>query len=307
MSGPLKLKYHQATFDMLGREPILSEQAIAEIEKWERRTKRKLPGAIKEWYSLQFAQELVTFSHEFRELRSCSVILKDIEEQDRKPDKARMVAFAYEVDAALCVRLDGPANPPVLSRWDDSEEVAKGRLFSSVQRLFSEVLFQWLWSHSGGADPCLSGYGGELEASEVPFGPGELDFILERFTLGLREFHEIVECPNPFRPEEMMRMWVRSESGKKLVLKPGATATGDRRYDYYFYAPGVRLLVQIRGDEPVRTEQIAMIQISADSSKRLEEVACQFWEFSSFARECRAESKEGNNLLRKLRRRFGSG
>jgi hypothetical protein len=49
---PIQLQYHAQTLDLLGRQPEFSHEAIAAINKCEVKCKRKLPAAVREWYSL---------------------------------------------------------------------------------------------------------------------------------------------------------------------------------------------------------------------------------------------------------------
>jgi hypothetical protein len=62
MSGPVRLRYHQATFDLLGRQPVVSGRARRQIEKAERKCGRLLPAAVREWYELEGAEYLLDAS-----------------------------------------------------------------------------------------------------------------------------------------------------------------------------------------------------------------------------------------------------
>ena len=54
----MKLKYHQATFDLLGREPHVSAPAVRLVEERERACRVAFPLSVREWYALQEAEEV---------------------------------------------------------------------------------------------------------------------------------------------------------------------------------------------------------------------------------------------------------
>jgi hypothetical protein len=47
-----KLTYHQATCDMLGVKPVISEQRVAQFQQRERQLSIRFPAAVMEWFSL---------------------------------------------------------------------------------------------------------------------------------------------------------------------------------------------------------------------------------------------------------------
>ena len=58
------LRFHQATFDLLGREPTVDSAAVALLDERERVLGIRLPTVVREWYSLEGAVEiLATYSN----------------------------------------------------------------------------------------------------------------------------------------------------------------------------------------------------------------------------------------------------
>src|SRR5262249_54558018 len=49
---PVSLSYHQNVFDLLDLEPKVSPEALRDIEECERRAGKRLPAALRDWYSL---------------------------------------------------------------------------------------------------------------------------------------------------------------------------------------------------------------------------------------------------------------
>src|SRR5262245_5468670 len=56
---PVQLVYHQATFDLLGREPVFSDAARVLFEERERACGARFPAAVREWYSLDGAVDIL--------------------------------------------------------------------------------------------------------------------------------------------------------------------------------------------------------------------------------------------------------
>jgi hypothetical protein len=105
----MELKYHQATFDLLGTKPRVSKRALRLIERREAALGITLPASLREWYSLQGA-EAILLEHS----------------NDDRPVPLAELGTAHEVRhgvlkfqdenqgvAAWYVRLDGSDDPPV--------------------------------------------------------------------------------------------------------------------------------------------------------------------------------------------------
>jgi hypothetical protein len=53
----MKLRYHQRALEIMGIEPVFSEERIRILEEWEREYQRALPAALKELYALEGIEE----------------------------------------------------------------------------------------------------------------------------------------------------------------------------------------------------------------------------------------------------------
>src|SRR5215831_11685055 len=76
MAGSVPLKYHALALRLLGRTPRVSAEAARAIEKCEARCGRRLPAAVREWYTLEGAQEALAEIHGSCGFNSLHVILK---------------------------------------------------------------------------------------------------------------------------------------------------------------------------------------------------------------------------------------
>lgn len=153
----MKLKYHQKTFALLGREPKKSAVAVKQIAVIERRLKIRLPAAVKEWYSLAGAVKLL-YEHS---------------NQD-EPTPLEELGSPYEVShgvlkiqtenqgvAEWYVRLDGSEDPPVLvesefhhepdETWDDADDgdYLSRAIFKVQSPSFSEYVYQCVLQFEG--------------------------------------------------------------------------------------------------------------------------------------------------------------
>lgn len=54
------LTYHQATFDLTGEKPVASSRAIEAIARFEHIKGLSLPTSVKEWYTLENAQNILS-------------------------------------------------------------------------------------------------------------------------------------------------------------------------------------------------------------------------------------------------------
>jgi hypothetical protein len=164
MAAAVKLVYHQATFDLLDEEPVISPSALKQIEQGEQACGAKLPASVREWYSLEGAEEKLS-------VRLCDSwpqplkrVLKEFKTlhspaQRRTLPHLRIVWGYAEADLIL----DGSEDPPM-------HEVGKER------RRFSEVVRTLALEHV--AD--TRAFSVLLAKEAGCFGPVQLDFLRER-------------------------------------------------------------------------------------------------------------------------------
>jgi hypothetical protein len=168
VSEPAQLKYHRTAFELLGREPVVSEEAVRLIEKAEADCRRRLAASVREWFSLRDAVALIPRWWHPRPLES---VLNNFRSGGR-------IALGFDGgDSEWFVKPDGSDDPPVVvDEWfggpDDGERPCADR--------FSNLLFCWVWhgvtheAHRG-----RTGFG--VQAHHIAFGPMELDFLREQF------------------------------------------------------------------------------------------------------------------------------
>ncbi len=168
MGTPASLKYHRAAFELLGREPVVSEEAVRLIEKAERHCGRRLAASVREWYSLRDAVALLPRHYHPRPLES---VLNNFLSEGR-------IALGFDGgDSEWFVKPDGSDDPPVVvDEWfgdpDDGEHPFADR--------FSVFLFSWVWEAvTNEAQRSPTGFA--VQALNTGFGPMELDFLKEHF------------------------------------------------------------------------------------------------------------------------------
>jgi hypothetical protein len=168
VSTPAAQKYHQVIFDLLGRRPVVSEEATRRIDEAERQCGRPLPGSVREWYSLRDAVSLIPRWWHPRPLES---VLTNFRAGGR-------IALGFDGgDCQWFVKPDASDDPPVVvEQWfgldDDGEHPYADRL--------AVLLFSWVWdglTHE--AQMTTAGFG--VQALNTAFGPMELDFLKEHF------------------------------------------------------------------------------------------------------------------------------
>jgi hypothetical protein len=168
MTASAPLKYHQAVFDMLGRPPVVCEEATRRIDEAERQCGRSLPASVREWYSLRDAVALIPRWWHPRPLES---VLKDFRSGGR-------IALGFDGgDCEWFVKPDGSDDPPVVVEQsfglpDDGEHPYADRL--------AVLLFSWVWDGVAHEEQMTAaGFG--VQALNTGFGPMELDFLKEHF------------------------------------------------------------------------------------------------------------------------------
>jgi hypothetical protein len=288
MSRPVKLKYHQATFDLLGEQPIISDAAVSMMQKWEKRTGLKVPSAIKEWYSFEGAEERFRKEGVSDLGNPVRNLLKSIQAASHPKSRSKWIPVGGLEDLRFA-RLDGSANPPVTIDCDFDV---------SYEGSFSQFVFRSIFERLVGLDgPDFP----PLTAQVDSCGPITLDFIRERFREGLAEVLEPREMPNPFRPGEILKGFWRKHPKKSL---PGREASGPRRHDFYFFRTGIQVCISCQGD-PTKQECVAGWFLRGDTIIRTEELARELWPWGTLSRTLQGRGKDIRAMLQRLRRKLG--
>jgi hypothetical protein len=284
---PVKLKYHQATFLLLDEKPIISERAVKEIDRWEKRTGLKLPAAVKEWYSLEEAEQRFRHKVSKFEPKPLGAMLKQW-----KRSRIEMLEIGWlKKECNYYTTVERSANPQAMSFYLDME---------AKEGTFSAFVFRLIWDGLNHADPLTDHHEGDLVAGRDVCGPMEFDFLQEHFFLGLHEVFEVFRVTNPFQRRRWGKAYVRKEDGK-----PSSKETSfPDRHDHYFFLPGKRILVRCTGD-PTTGEMPALWTIGADTPEQLRDVTQRIWLCGHLSRTLKARDKSGKALLRELRRMMG--
>lgn len=277
--APVRLKYHQATFDLLGEKPAVSADALDKISAWERRHRAKLPGSLREWYSLETAERMWNSEPDGKwwftpapldEL--LQRIASQLARQRRRPKGKRSLSLEIcrvEDERADYAHLDGSEDPVVYGPEDDSP-----------MGPFSEFLFHRLWQALPEFRPGYKRFA--LAATEPAFGGMELDFLADHFPEGPREvlFGGKPEMANPF-------------TGQPMKMYP---------FRFYFFEPAGRVCVCCQAD-PARGEAGAKWEIDAPSKKALVQTAGRVWVCGTLAQTLTSETRPGKAVLKELRSR----
>jgi hypothetical protein len=179
MSDSVRLRYHGATFRLLGEEPIPSPWAQRRIEAAERRCGRALPASVREWYALPKASRPLRRRQRFRsqEFNPLREVLGDFERAESSGDPyAAGRILLVSSDCSYSVRLDGSDDPPVDWDPDHGEWLPHYDHFSLFAFWFVLGELTMSYVHPAAGQPNLV-----LEASDPAFGPIELDFLKESY------------------------------------------------------------------------------------------------------------------------------
>jgi hypothetical protein len=258
---------------MLGEKPVVSAEAVDKITTWERQHRAKLPGSLREWYSLEWAGRKLTFEPmeagewgpiSLDELLHAMAALRSGRKKHRSP---RLLIGLVDDEPMYFARLGGAADPPVFA---SGERLSRGPL--------SVFLFRMMWGALPELRPALKNCC--LAATEPAFSGMELDFLIDHFQEGPREiaFRGRTEMINPF-------------TGQAMKLYP---------YRFYFYSRGGRVRVCCQAD-PARGETEAAWQIDARSKKALAQTAARVWPCGTLSKTLSGGARPAKAVLKEIR------
>jgi hypothetical protein len=160
MSEQVTLRYHDWTFRLLGREPRVSANAVRAIATWEVEQRIKLPGSVREWYSLDGMEDfLAMVCPEYRVV----------------PLPQFLTSFAraarHTQNGPPQIMVFSPGVYLVLEGLDDP-------IITPVVRPLSKALADFAWERVLAGQPNLV-VGTVFDRRMAEFGPPHLDFLLE--------------------------------------------------------------------------------------------------------------------------------
>jgi hypothetical protein len=279
---PVKLKYHQATFDLLDERPVLSQAALRQIEAWERRHKVSLPASIREWYSLEGAEERLRYGDSTTGILQDTPLRKKLQEvakQFRTREPGSFTGFPVvpgDEETAYYARLDRAADPRVHSCWYPYE------WGSPATGSFSGFVFRWVWDHFTCYRPAARDL--SLFAVEPTFSPMELDYLIDHFSEGHHQF--------AFRGRREMRNPFTGEIRKVYPRR------------FHFFDRTARVRVSCQGN-PAREETEARWEIHGNSRDALFQAALRLWPCGTLSETLAAETRRAKAVLKRLRQKFG--
>jgi hypothetical protein len=275
MPAVAKLSYHRDTFELLGRQPIVSKSAQRLLKEWEKDHPNWLPASVREWFTLDEAVPLLG------EGPSVGDLLRQQETIATQAAQRKLLCFGclHQGVTLFHLELDDTDDPFVIT-------IDCGReLTEPPPERFSAFVFSSLW-------PGLSGDRYSLVANDRAFGPMELDYLLENFTEGPRsgyrngaEWHRTRLDRAPYH---------RSQE---------APASGGGVWYRFFNITG-RISVTKQGDPA--EEGRAAWGIMAASEESLYAVARQVWGCGTLSRSLHGSRKVEKAVVQRLRTEFQS-
>jgi hypothetical protein len=177
-----KLSYHQATFELLARQPVLNKEAQRLLKEWEKDHADRLPLSVREWFTLQDAGTLLGGGPGGEWVAGVGDLLRGYEALNEPggSGERKLLCFLdlHQGVTYYDLEIDGSEDPFVVIVDCGREETELPR------ERFSVFVFSSLW-------PALPGACCSLVANDRAFGPMELDYLIETFTEGPR-----TSCPN---------------------------------------------------------------------------------------------------------------
>jgi hypothetical protein len=174
------LKFHGDTLALLGVSPSISRRSISEMDAIESRIGRKLPAAVREWYSIDGACDLMLrYSNGDPPLEIREFGVPRVDTTGQGPHDLLMhdlVAFRYE-NQAVCVwvfGLDGSDDPPVYVDVD-----SQFRTWTRCSPTFSAHLYAWMWDWASVLQNDLL-----VQAQNQPLSESAVSFLRERLDVG---------------------------------------------------------------------------------------------------------------------------
>ncbi len=270
MADSSPIKYHQATFDLLGLTPTVAHGAVKLLDGIEAVSRCALPQSVREWYSLEGADAIMEQYGAGGYGGDPAVRLNELgtayDEWYGKPGPANFVALGWLIimheNQGVCnwaVSLDDSEDPYVAVEVDSSDSA--NSLADIRWDLFADHFSTFVYTRVfdfGNSHSLM----GQLE----PLGRDDLAFLKDSFK----------EEPRTFRWPGTANYRFSDENGRIVVWNNDGTTTKDF--------------------------QQADWQISARSEDGLFRVAKRIWRCSGIAERLYSVDDRGESVLQRLRR-----
>jgi len=142
------LRYHQPTFDLIGRAPIFSSAARRVLDAREQELGFALPASVQEWYSLDGAVDILhAYSNDDRPFDVSELGQWDSDQRGEWTTTPyydpHLVPFLDENQGVyrLAFKLDGSDDPPVFWLFDKD-------MWTLHADHFSRWVYLWVWDHT---------------------------------------------------------------------------------------------------------------------------------------------------------------
>ena len=172
------LKYHQKTFNLLRKKPVISSEAVNLVNQYENKFGIKLPAAVREWYSLDGAVDILE--------KICSIIPISINISEQKfsnwydsgpydfiSNGLLLIAREVQGVANWAIKLDGTDDPPVLIEVD----TAPNMIWNTYIEHFSDFIYVTVWDSFYDLSPREL----TLSAQDKKISNRDLDFLKHNF------------------------------------------------------------------------------------------------------------------------------
>ncbi|MDY3555834.1 hypothetical protein R5W24_004980 [Gemmata sp. JC717] len=229
---------HRTTFRLLGREPILLSSAARRLAVLERTIQVDLPAAVREWYSLEGASELLTLEGDlYFQPWTIEENTKNLRQRLREQRPLWWVIGDYSSGVCFTAELAAGIDPVVHCLETDGSVIDSGDEWS--ERSFSAFAFTCCWHQRQEGTVSLFG-------TEPSFSPPHLDVLMESFDEGPHVLREDAprERRNPFTDQRMV-------------------AT---RFQFFFFSPEGLVQLRSREDPRVSTTEVRWELFGTDKS-----------------------------------------
>lgn len=174
VSFPNMMRFHSATFGLLGIKPKVSSEAVSEVEGEENRMGFRLPASVREWYCNKGGINLLAkYSNQ-----DWPIPLRKFAVKEWKGH--RLLPFKYE-NQGVCtwaIVLDGSDDPPVYVDVDSN-----GAQWNMLAPTFSAYVYVCVWDYVSVLDQP-----GLVQAQNGPLSSEALDELERHFSAQPRTF-----------------------------------------------------------------------------------------------------------------------
>ena len=140
----MELRYHAGVFDLLRSSPTVSPQALADLAALEKSTGVRVPDSVREWYSLEYAAEMLLFAEESA-YSTCTISDNQRMLTDGHPPRRQWIVGVYDSGVMHAANLDDEDDPTV--ECVETDGTNQDQPFPLYGRAFSEFVFTCCWEN----------------------------------------------------------------------------------------------------------------------------------------------------------------